>query len=486
MMNPTPLLATVLLSSVASVHAGFTIDTLVIEGDSIPGVGLVTTIDNFVVNSIGEWAVEADTDAGPDVDSVLIRNGVLFLREGDGIAMPAGAMVDSFDSIPLADVAKSTTYNLFLDGTDGSNDDSGVFFALTEDWAGLVLVVQEGQAAPGLSQGTPFIGFFETRVNSAGEIFVMASVDDPNINSTVDRAMYILTTDAEAGGIETFEVIAVEGDILPGQTEPVADFRTNPHQMAFAENGDLLFGADLAGDTAVDDTVYLATEAGLALIAQQGSLSPVDGRTWSSLSSPEMDLNSNGQFVYSGSLDGDPATNVVIVRNDAVLAQEGDVVTTETGTWMVTGFGSGPVLIDDCGNVLHYRDWNDPDGDVDTGLFINDMLIVQEGVSTVDGVAIDTLRGVQDGYAFSDNGQYVLFEAILVDGRDGAFLIDLGAGCDGDPCVGDFDRSGDVGATDLLALLGAWGGSDPMFDLDPDGVIGVGDLLAFLGVWGPC
>ncbi len=54
-------------------------------------------------------------------------------------------------------------------------------------------------------------------------------------------------------------------------------------------------------------------------------------------------------------------------------------------------------------------------------------------------------------------------------------------------CTGDVDGNGDVGVTDLLALLAQWGldpGGPP--DLDGDGDVGIVDLLTLLGKWGPC
>ncbi|MEE8156256.1 MAG: hypothetical protein V3T53_14985 [Phycisphaerales bacterium] len=54
-------------------------------------------------------------------------------------------------------------------------------------------------------------------------------------------------------------------------------------------------------------------------------------------------------------------------------------------------------------------------------------------------------------------------------------------------CFGDVDGNGNVGASDLLALLAAWGtdpGGPP--DLDGDGNVGASDLLALLNSWGPC
>jgi hypothetical protein len=63
---------------------------------------------------------------------------------------------------------------------------------------------------------------------------------------------------------------------------------------------------------------------------------------------------------------------------------------------------------------------------VDTGLFLNDLLVVQEGVTTIGGLVVDNLRGIQDGYGLSPDGEWVIFEAELAGGSEGAFLIDVG------------------------------------------------------------
>lgn len=56
-----------------------------------------------------------------------------------------------------------------------------------------------------------------------------------------------------------------------------------------------------------------------------------------------------------------------------------------------------------------------------------------------------------------------------------------------DSCPADFCGCGTVGATDLLALLVAWGpcpGCEE--DLDCNGTVGATDLLTVLASWGPC
>jgi hypothetical protein len=55
----------------------------------------------------------------------------------------------------------------------------------------------------------------------------------------------------------------------------------------------------------------------------------------------------------------------------------------------------------------------------------------------------------------------------------------------GDPaCAGDLDGSGDVGANDLLQLIGAWGTPDG--DANGDGLTNADDILLLIGNWGPC
>ncbi len=54
-------------------------------------------------------------------------------------------------------------------------------------------------------------------------------------------------------------------------------------------------------------------------------------------------------------------------------------------------------------------------------------------------------------------------------------------------CLWDVDGSGDVGITDFLALLAAWGPNPGHpADIDGDGTVGIVDFLLLLANWGPC
>jgi hypothetical protein len=54
------------------------------------------------------------------------------------------------------------------------------------------------------------------------------------------------------------------------------------------------------------------------------------------------------------------------------------------------------------------------------------------------------------------------------------------------PCPADLDGDGEVGATDLAALLSGWGVSGSPADIDGSGTVDSVDLAALLNAWGAC
>ncbi len=413
------LLAGALLAASAVAQVPLPPELLLLEGDAVAGVGVVTRVDNVAINGSGEWLAEADTDnADTNADQVLIKNGLLLLRENDVLGLPPGATLDSFDSVNL-NAGGDSGWNFFLDSDLPSNEDSGVYFNTT-------LVIQESDisSAPEFTPGTPYIGFFDVKMNDSNLMLIVASIDDPAIASSVDRALVRVLVDG-SGALLGESVLFKEGDVLPGQTEAVSDFGTGPHQSAINNAGQVLFFADQTGDTSTDGVIYRDS----VLLAQEGSPSPVPGRNYQTLSSRGMDLNNLGGYVFKANLDGDTADDDLIVVNGAAFIREGDSLPA-IGAFSFTSFGSGsgPVQIDDDGNVLWYGDWNDPDTDVDTGLFWNDRLLVQEGVTQIGGLTVDTIANGSDAFELSDNGRFIVFEATLEGSLDAVVRIEISPG----------------------------------------------------------
>jgi hypothetical protein len=54
------------------------------------------------------------------------------------------------------------------------------------------------------------------------------------------------------------------------------------------------------------------------------------------------------------------------------------------------------------------------------------------------------------------------------------------------PCEGDTDGNGVVGVSDLVAVILAWGSTNPAADINNDGTVNVSDLVSVIVHWGPC
>lgn len=456
-------------------HAGptFTVKPLLLTNvDSLRGIGLVKSIDAVSVNDSGEWLVEVDTDfADTDADGAVVGPGGVVAREGDPLDGTGGTL-DSFDSVHLSNNG-SVGWNLFIGDVAGSLD-SGLFLGTT-------LIFQEGtiSAAPEFSAGTPYVGFFDVRMTSSNALFVIASVDDPAIATSVDRALVWVDYDSD-GDSYTETVLAKEGDVLPGVADAATDFGTGNENYAINENGQALFTVALAGAAATNGALYLDD----TLLLRKGDASPVKGLTYSNLgTSSRVDLNDSGDWVVGTGLSGDTATNQIIVKNGAKVAQKGDAAP-ETGGRLITTFNSAPVTVDGGGNVFWYATL-DGDAATNQGLWRGDELLVQKGVATAEGLTFTSLAGttatggITEGFATSRNGKYVIFRGVLSTGSVGAFLLTFDT-----DLRGDVNGDGFVDGEDLAIVLGAWG---PCFaceaDITGDGEVDGEDLAIVLGGW---
>ncbi|MCE2882475.1 MAG: dockerin type I repeat-containing protein [Planctomycetaceae bacterium] len=74
---------------------------------------------------------------------------------------------------------------------------------------------------------------------------------------------------------------------------------------------------------------------------------------------------------------------------------------------------------------------------------------------------------------------------VRIDGPAVGYSAEIDAFADVAPVApsADLDGDGAVNASDLAAMLGAWGTATPAMDLDGDGVIGAADLALILGAW---
>ncbi len=214
---------------------------LVRAGDEIAGFGTVTGIDDITVNNQGDWLVEVryTPTGGGGTQFLILKNGNVLVGPGDPVP-PSPSVVSSTSNLFKAlNNHGNTAFRLALSGGPSAN---GMYYNLNP-------FVLNGQiaSAPQFSANTPYIGFFRARLDDSERLFLVASVDDPAIASSVDRALVWFLPNGMSGWTES--VLAKEADVLAGMTagESVGDFGTNYYSFQIDNNRNALYTVDIAG-----------------------------------------------------------------------------------------------------------------------------------------------------------------------------------------------------------------------------------------------
>jgi hypothetical protein len=385
---------------------------LIKEGDVVPGVGLVTSIWNKSVDNDGNTVVQVETD-NPDynLDHAVLVNGVLQLMEGQAMALPAGSTLDEFNTMTI-NTSLNHAWWFDLDGTSGPVDDAALYF-------GTNMLLQQGfpSTAPTFGVGN-YINFFaQSLLNEQDHILVIMSVNDPLMPITTDWAIVLMTVDA-TGNLESETVLFREQEKMPGQPNAARNLEIRTQCFAFNDLDQFMVTLD-------EDYTGEAIYVDYTLVARQDQPSPVAGRNWKYLDGAEIDLNNVGGWVIHAELDGDNETDFLIEKSGEKLVQEGDSLPGIEG-YKFTRFGMGPVEISDTDNVLWYGDWDDPDITKDNGLFLNEHLILKNGLSKVEGQLIERIHGVEFGYRMSPNGEWIIVEAQLEGDVNSVMLLHIG------------------------------------------------------------
>jgi len=160
-------------------------------------------------------------------------------------------------------------------------------------------------------------------------------------------------------------------------------------------------------------------------------------QVWGTQSSAEVYLNNNGDYAYKGARDGAFNLDVITINDSTIIAEEGQTVTQIPGNFILDGIGStSGVFLSDNDDVVWFGEWNDTNSDIDSGIFFNDEILIQEGVTeTINGDVIDTIANTDKSFAVSDNGTYLIAEFFSISAADptfnGVYLYDI------NPNIGD-------------------------------------------------
>jgi hypothetical protein len=419
----TALALLVLASFHAQATQPYTITPLILEGDTLPGVGIIQSFRSIQITDDGDWIAEAFVNGPIGTDYLVIRNGAVFLREGDPLPAPPGTTADN----DIRAVGDNDGNMAWFAGQGGAS-----IFQNDGLYHNDVLVLQEGDPsiAPQFAPGTTYTGgmnghppyifyFLDLESNDLDQIALRATFEELDPAWNLFEAVVRIGVDGS--GVRQSESVAVRVDqVLPGQIEPVqtiANFDLN-------NAGQVLYDVDMVPYFLVDqNAIYLDDEK----LAQVSDDSPVFPRQYAVLG-PNLSLNNHGDHVFGAELTGDASSEQLLVKNGAKLIQGGDTLPAIApfsfiGSWV---FGKyRPVAIDDNRNVLWYGAWNA--GTNERGLFLNEQLIVQKGLTEIGGLPVFDFRFSEViRFSLSDNGRFIAFLASLNGGQTkGAYMLEV-------------------------------------------------------------
>ena len=454
----------------------------------------VESIGKSDVNDFGSWVVEADGGSDNGNDHGVLHNGNLIFQEATQLNLPAshtisgtnnwryGVDTDTLEINNNGDILLEAKSCRDLDGIQADRDitfwvsgATGTIYALLEEG----LTSSESMIVPagaGLDQpvGAVWTTIDEVWQNNNNQLLVYGNT---SLAPTGDVLVFM---EHDGAGTITLQKMIMSAGVNhtvfdngnPGNMFSVEHnqivFTGNPARrvQAINDNGQAIFFIQESGSAPSnfdENTYYYLYDNALDIqkeLIWEADLSPNPnsvGFPWEELNNFEVDINNNEVSVYSGADDGPFATDRLILTIDdlgteTVFITEGALVPGDLGTidGFILGSGFGTTTINDNGDIVWFNSWNDPDTDVNSGIFKNMTLIVQEG-DLVDGSPITSVNDSTEGMINSDSALYMI-NRMSIGSNGGIFLIDCTESTFLSSCNGD---GGDqAGCTNCRACSG--------------------------------
>jgi hypothetical protein len=388
------------------------------------------------------------------------------------------------------------------------------------------LVLRKGSAAPGLSGVNVNPDSFGLFLNGTKYVF-SGTLVGTGVGTTNDKAYF--TNTGPSGALRIF---AREGDPIPGfKGLTFGGTSLSLGQRPLASDGTITFIATLGGTaTSLNNGAVMTENNGVfSILLRKGDAIPgitdsanpdFNGKVFSSPNSTGNVRTRDGLYAFEGILmnaDGSsiispaPATFVGVRKPDGTVVtvcRQTDPVPGLAAGWVFDGLnGSTSICASDNGVVVFKANmsnaklgesgsalcaWDEvgglrvlakatqlsvspftPTGDtIFTGTPCNQITLIGSTGNNGDG----------GGTGLSSTGWLAVSAG---DTPAGIYAIArIKVGSESDPCPADISGNGTVGAEDLAALLGGWGGASP--DLNGDGTVNATDLAALLTSWGAC
>ena len=393
-----------LACALASPAVADVITTIVHPGQYIAGQGNVLTILGLSVSNTGQVLVHVRTDnPDPNADMLLLdEHAAVAFAEGQPLSAPPGATIGDFRWF-MHNTAGVVVQSITIAPTSGSG--YGLYVGPNLD---LVYLEQSVTSAPQLPTGSAFSQLLHPRLNASGQIACLATIDDATVPGVYDYtgiALFDTLTGAQSAPYK-------KGDILTGQIWDITSVIWNDG-FKFNNAGQILFGARTNAAAATNGVLYL----GNTKLAQTGEPSPW-GSVYTQVSTSiyNSDVNNSGDYAFTCLLQGGPG----LVRNGEAFVRS-SLAAIDPHT--LDGFGN-LVCIGDDGRVMWSGYWM-VSGVQHRGLFVDRNLVIESRVTQIDGLTVESMTLASNCYVLSQSGQYLLFEAQMTGGLEGAYLLDL-------------------------------------------------------------
>ena len=404
-------------------HAQFTTQVLFKSGDSLGVHGTVidgggfgnegSVVQDCQVNDSGNWVAEVRSNDGVANHDLIIRDGVVILYEDSDLGLPTGW---NYEFVTAMQLTNNNELYILMDAKDA------LAVQKTIIWKDGVIIMEEGVTPCTLSDEAPgaiWSSFSTFHVNDADQ-FLLIGNSDLDANSCLSLI-----------GHDAFDVITSQtligrrGQLHPASGTPAETINVlpnNPLVMSLNDSGDYIWFVDDNNPTnALDSYIYLNS----TVIAHESDSSP-NAATYAHLSTSEVHIRDNGDYVLSVNTTAPSTANQIIIQNiggveSVFLAEGDDAPGIAGGPFQLTGMSFGPTRLSDSGDIFWWGDWNDTDTTKDTAVFRGTTPILQEGVSIVDGLLV---FDVDNGERWmSDNGRYIVQDCGLIDTNQAGLIL---------------------------------------------------------------
>jgi len=412
--------------------AGQTPGILFRDDDPIVGVGGIEKVTYVRVTDSGLWLalVEADNSVDNNLDVCLMRNGFLTLREGMNLPQPPGTTLDDWGSINMNSHGE---LGMHLRPRTTSTSD-GLYW-------NLVLVQLKGDLinlAP-FSANARLDGISVVRLTEDRELIALVKVLDTTIsNRAVDALIrYSLGPTGNVIGRTLLAGKNVFNDVLGAPVDTLGTATNPEHSLAVNQLGDFVTPVSGIGARAIMVNMD-------RIVAREFDPSPVPGRTWNTNAFvlSKVDINDRGDVVFTGSLNPiggsstDDPTNFLLVKNDQKVAQSGDVIPALSASTLAKV--TPVVAITNRGDVYWRAQPTSTTGG-GAAYMRNLTPLIQESVTTVEGIQVKTVAGGDDAFSVSPEGRFFLGRVILqsVNDVDAVIYLDFGLVTELPGCFGN-------------------------------------------------